>query len=139
MIYKLKLGDSNTSAKGFFYKDGRILLVKPTGSKDRYDIPGGKVKFGESKEQGLYRECMEEVGLKIKKAKLLGEDTVRDKIYFVITDWTGEIVLQLKEIEKYRWVEVGNLHEYYLTKTAYVGLGLFLKKICNLFHFYYLR
>tara|TARA_R110000822_G_scaffold22149_1_gene69799 strand:- start:1762 stop:2154 length:393 start_codon:yes stop_codon:yes gene_type:complete len=128
MAYKLKPGDTSTSAKGFFYKDGRVLLVKPTGSKDRYDIPGGKIKISESKEQGLYRECMEEVGLEIKKAELLGEDTTRDKIYFVITEWIGEIVLQLEEIEKYRWVEVDNLHEYYLTKTAYVGLDLFLKK-----------
>jgi len=129
MAYKMKPGDTTTSAKGFFYKDGRILLVKPTGSKDRYDIPGGKIKFSESKEQGLYRECLEEVGLKVKKAKLLGEDNVRDKVYFIITDWTGDIVLQEEEIEKYRWVEVDKLHEYYLTKTAHVGLGLFLKKI----------
>jgi 8-oxo-dGTP pyrophosphatase MutT (NUDIX family) len=128
MAYELKPGDTKTSAKGFFYKEGRVLLVKPTGSEDRYDIPGGKIKFSESKEQGLYRECMEEVGLRIKKAELLGEDTTRDKVYFVITEWTGDIVLQEEEIEKYRWVEVEKVSQYYLTKTAYVGLSLFLKK-----------
>ena len=76
MGYKVKLspGDTPVSAKGFFLKNGRILIVKPTGSKDRYDIPGGKIKFGESKEQGLYRECLEEIGLKIKKAKYLAKD-----------------------------------------------------------------
>jgi len=91
MRYKVKLspGDTPVSAKAFFVKDGRVLIVKPTGSKDRYDIPGGKVKFGESREQGVYRECLEEVGLKIKNAKFIGEDKEREKIYFLVTQWVG--------------------------------------------------
>lgn len=118
---RLKPGDTNTSAKGFFLKDGRILLVKPTGSENKYDIPGGKIKIGESKEQGLYRECLEEVGLKIKRASYLGRDNDRDKEYFVITEWTGQIVLQLEEIEKYRWVLIKDVTDYNLTATAYNG------------------
>ena len=128
MGYTIKLspGDTDISAKGFFLKDGRILLVKPTGSEDKYDIPGGKVKMGESKEQGLFRECFEEVGLKIKKAKLLGEDKERKKVYYVISQWNGEIVLQLEEIEKYRWVPVNEAINYSLTRTAYNGLVHYL-------------
>ena len=100
MQIKLKPGDTNTSAKGMFIKGDKILIVKPTGSKDRYDIPGGKIKLGESKEQGLYRECFEEIGLKIKQAKFLGKDEERDKVYFIVTEWEGDIVLQEEEIEK---------------------------------------
>ena len=122
----LKPGDTTTSAKAFFFKEGRILLVKPTGSEDRYDIPGGKIKFGESKEQGVYRECLEEIGLKIKKAKFIGKDSNRDKIYFLVTEWTGDIVLQTEEIEKYRWVSTSEAKEYYLTKTAHNGLMHYL-------------
>jgi ADP-ribose pyrophosphatase YjhB (NUDIX family) len=122
----LKPGDTTTSAKAFFFKEGRILLVKPTGSEDRYDIPGGKIKFGESKEQGVYRECLEEIGLKIKKAKFIGKDSNRDKIYFLVTEWTGDIVLQAEEIEKYRWVSTSEAREYYLTKTAHNGLMHYL-------------
>lgn len=128
MMIKLKPGDTKTSAKGFFYKDGRILLVKPTGSEDRYDIPGGKIKVFESKEQGLYRECLEEIGLKIRKAKFIGKDDNRDKVYFLITEWEGEIVLQEEEIEKYRWVTIPEAREYYLTRTAYNGLVDYLLK-----------
>jgi len=124
----LKPGDTTTSAKAFFLKEGRILLVKPTGSEDRYDIPGGKMKFGESKEQGVYRECLEEIGLKIKKAKFIGKDESRDKLYFLVTEWTGDIVLQEEEIEKYRWVPVERAQDYYLTKTAHNGLVDYLLK-----------
>ncbi len=128
MGYTIKLSpdDTDISAKGFFLKDGRILLVKPTGSENKYDIPGGKVKMGESKEQGLFRECHEEVGLKIKKAKLLGEDKERKKVYYLISQWNGEIVLQLEEIEKYRWVPVNEAINYSLTRTAYNGLVHYL-------------
>jgi len=123
---KLSAGDTDISAKGFFLKDGRILLVKPTGSEDKYDIPGGKIKMGESKEQGLFRECHEEVGLRITKVKLLGEDKERKKVYYVISQWNGEIVLQLEEIEKYRWVPVNEAINYSLTRTAYNGLVHYL-------------
>ena len=128
MGYKIRLspGDTEISAKGFFLKDGRVLLVKPTGSENKYDIPGGKIKVGESKEQGLFRECFEEVGLKIKKAKLLGEDKERKKVYFAVYQWTGEIVLQLEEIEKHRWVPLEEVLNYSLTKTAYNGLVHYL-------------
>lgn len=124
----LKPGDTTTSAKAFFLREGRILLVKPTGSEDRYDIPGGKIKFGESKEQGVYRECLEEIGLKIKKAKFIGKDSNRDKVYFLVTEWTGDIVLQEEEIEKYRWIPIERAQDYYLTKTAHNGLIDYLLK-----------
>ena len=128
MAYTIKIspGDTNVSAKGFFLKDGRILLVKPTGSENKYDIPGGKIKVGESKQQGLYRECLEEVGLKIKKAKNIGEDKEREKIYYIVSEWSGEIVLQIEEIEKYRWVPVNEVINYSLTTTAYNGLVHYL-------------
>tara|TARA_B100001113_G_C21120156_1_gene627062 strand:- start:3062 stop:3472 length:411 start_codon:yes stop_codon:yes gene_type:complete len=128
MAYTIKIsaGDTKVSAKGFFIKDGRVLLVKPTGSENKYDIPGGKIKVGESKEQGLYRECLEEIGLKIKKAKKIGEDKEREKIYFIVSEWNGEITLQLEEIEKYRWVPVGEVQNYSLTRTAYNGLVHYL-------------
>ena len=122
----LKEGDTNEASKGFFLKDGRILLVKPAGGEKRYDIPGGKMKFGESKEQGLYRECLEEVNLKIKKAKFIGRDDDREKNYFIISEWDGEIILQSEELEKYRWVTIETVSNYYLTRTAYNGFKDYL-------------
>ena len=130
MNYKntLKDGDTTEAAKGFFIRNGRLLLVKPAGGDDRYDIPGGKIRFGESKEQGLYRECMEEVSLKIKVAKFIGKDNEREKNYFIVTEWEGEISLQVEELEKYRWVPLETVENYYLTKTAHKGFTDYLLK-----------
>jgi len=132
MKYKntMKEGDTTEASKGFFVKDGRLLLVKPTGDGDRYDIPGGKMRFGESREQGLYRECMEEVNLKVKAAKFIGRDDDREKNYFIITDWEGEISLQAEELEKYRWVTLETVEHYYLTRTAHKGfVDYFVKEL----------
>ena len=123
---KLQIDDTEVSAKGFFLKGNRVLLVKPTGSENKYDIPGGKIKFGESQEQGLYRECLEEVSLRIKSANLIGKDKERKKVYFIIREWTGEIILQPEELEKYRWVPLNEVLDYSLTKTAYNGFVHYL-------------
>jgi 8-oxo-dGTP pyrophosphatase MutT (NUDIX family) len=130
MKYKLKPGDTSEVSKGIFIKGDRVLLVKPSiGNTNKYDIPGGKIKLGESKEQGLYRECLEEIGLKIRKVKFLGREKNRKKNYFIISEWNGDIVLQEEEISKYRWVPVVDTLQYNLTKTAFDGITMYLKTI----------
>lgn len=106
-------------------KNGRMLLVK-IANHSKYDIPGGKLKFGESKEQGLYRECLEEINLKIKKAEMIGINPSREKNFFLVSEWTGEIKLQLEEVDKYRWVKIKNALDYTLTKTATEAINLLL-------------
>lgn len=52
---------------GLIYsKNGKILGTKAEG-KNVYYIPGGKRKDGESDQQTLIRECMEELSVKIKE------------------------------------------------------------------------
>ena len=127
MKYKLTSGDTREVSKGIFVRGDRILLVKPSiGNTNKYDIPGGKIKLGESKEQGLYRECMEEIGLKVRKVKFLGREENRKKNYFIISEWDGDIILQKEEISKYRWVSTDAILQYNLTKTAYDGITMYL-------------
>jgi len=54
------------------YKDKYILIQKGKGPfKGRWDLPGGKIDFGETPEDALERELMEETGLKMKSCSLL--------------------------------------------------------------------
>lgn len=51
----------------------KFLLVKETleSGVSKWIIPGGKVEFGESLEEAAKRELEEEVGIKVKRLKLL--------------------------------------------------------------------
>lgn len=54
------------------YKGKLVLIEKGKGPyKGRWDLPGGKIDFGESPEEALEREIWEETGLKIKSAQLV--------------------------------------------------------------------
>ena len=118
--------DIDVISKGVFYNsDKKVLLLKVTNDVV-YDLPGGHLHFGESIEQGLYRECFEETGLKVKNAEKIGESK-RKKVrhFFFVNKWLGdEIILQLEEVSKYKWINIEDYKQYNLTKAAKEGLAM---------------
>lgn len=58
---------------GIVYNDdGQVLLIKKSRGayKDKLDLPGGGIEYGENADDTLKREFEEEVGLKIENYKL---------------------------------------------------------------------
>jgi len=57
----------------FIIKDGKLLIVKRAKNEtflaEFYEIPGGKVEFGESPAEALVREVKEETNLDVKVIK----------------------------------------------------------------------
>ncbi|WP_435206540.1 NUDIX domain-containing protein [Micromonospora sp. bgisy143] len=49
----------------------RLLLVRHTGSPDRWGLPGGAVEIGESPAEAAVREVREEIGVQIDGLRLL--------------------------------------------------------------------
>ena len=133
MINEKKNKDINIVSKGVFYNEyGKILLLKITNDT-AFDLPGGHLHFGESIEQGLYRECFEETGLKVKKAVKIGETNhKKPKHFFFVSEWKGkDIILQLEEVEKYKWVDIQDYNSYNLTRAARDGLEFAQKYISS--------
>src|SRR3989338_2351556 len=67
--------------KAIIEKDNKILLLKRSEKydhlKDQWDIPGGRINFGEEPEEGLKREIEEETGLELEEIKqILDASTV---------------------------------------------------------------
>lgn len=64
------------TATGVIVKDDKVLLIKRREDEDvfpgKWEMPSGKVEFGEDPKKALQREVREEVGLTVK---------IRDPIY----------------------------------------------------------
>jgi mutator protein MutT len=109
---------------------GKILLEKRKNNpgKGKWSIPGGLVDLGESVEQTVVREVMEETGLEVENPQLIdvvdnitSDANRRIKYHFVIVDYlvkvkNGEPVAS-SDAEELRWVAFDEVEKYDLTKT----------------------
>ncbi len=90
-------GERHAIAVGLLIRNGRALLAHRHPDRrwypDCWDLVGGHVEAGESSEQTLRRECLEEVGVVVDSLRPLPIpiiDPSLDVDAFVVTGWTGE-------------------------------------------------
>lgn len=112
------------AAKALIIDDGKYLaLHKSIAKHNFYELPGGRMKFGETAEETLVREVKEETNFTIEPVKLL------DTWNFVAADYqiTGVIYLckindgNLRlsdEHDEYEWLKfneesIEKMHEVY--------------------------
>jgi mutator protein MutT len=94
-------------------KDESILLINKNGGPyhGKYDLPGGTIEFGETPEQALFRELLEEVGVIPIKYSLFDSNSVHFKwdykekdvvldvhhtgIFYNVDQYDGEIHSQI--------------------------------------------
>lgn len=112
-------------ATGFLFKNGKALAVKRAETETflpgYFELPGGKVDFGEDPEQALQREFQEEVGLEIKAGKPFrtfaytsdgGERHTIEIVYLALTDEENPEVTLGKDHTEYHWMEEGEVGNY---------------------------
>ncbi len=109
-------------------KDGKVLLGKRHEDPEKADsllngagkwtMPGGKLHFGESFEEGGKREVLEETGIKVNNADVMcvNDDRV-EGVHFVTIgliceDFEGEPqVMEPDEITCWEWFDLNDLPE----------------------------
>lgn len=67
---------SHIGVYGIYIKNNAVLLIKKSRGpyKGMYDLPGGRMEPGETMEEGLKREFIEEVGCEIVSQTFLSEN-----------------------------------------------------------------
>ena len=115
------------STKAVIFNDGKYLLVRRADGSSSYkgfwEFPGGKLDEGESLEEGLRRETLEETNLVV--GALGGmrtydySDDKRDIKFhfFLVENFEGDVVLS-EEHTDYEWVPENELGDYELTPVA---------------------
>jgi len=107
-----------------FNPDDRILLCKSHKWENKYVIPGGHIEKGESMEEALRREILEETGLQIRDIRLLSikesifSKTFYEDRHFIFIDYqcrtdSDRVVLN-DEAEEYAWVALKEIEDYEL-------------------------
>ena len=111
--------------------EGRALLIKRGSEplKDQWSIPGGTLELGESIQEGVRRELLEETGIEVRVGELI---EVFDRIFrdaagniqyhFVIVDYLCEKLSgeahAASDVTDVAWVNEEDLWNYKLTEAA---------------------
>lgn len=106
-------------AAAIIEKEGRILIAR-RGKQDellgKWEFPGGKVEQGETLEQCLKRELMEELGINAEVGEYVTSSTFmhKDNLYemcmFRVPSFEG--LIQLHEHQEIKWVARQDLPNY---------------------------
>ena len=107
-------------------KDGRVLLGRRHSDPEKADselhgegtwtMPGGKLEYGESFEDGAKREVREETNLLLKDVKVICVNNDKNEFAHFVTvglfsdNFSGEPrVMEPDEIVEWKWFDLDNL------------------------------
>jgi len=127
-----------------FNSKGEVLMIRTHKWSNKWGIPGGKIKWGETSEAALRREIIEETGLKISGIKfVLVQDCIHSKefyhdAHFVLLNYTCRTagknprVKLNDEGQEFRWLTLAEAKKLKLNKPTKILIEAVLKsKIVN--------
>lgn len=99
--------------------EGRVLMVRRRVKEGElsWQFPAGAIEDGESPEDAAVRETLEETGLKVEAASLIGQrvhpKTGREMSYTACRVVDGQAhVADADELDAVAWVTLGEIPEY---------------------------
>lgn len=112
----------------FIHNNSRVLILRRS-KKEKfmsgfYDLPGGKVEFGESLEKALEREIKEETNLKIKKLtpyssfSYISDNGKRHTvdIQFLVEVSSIKAIKMTDAHDDYKWIRKNEISNYKMSK-----------------------
>jgi mutator protein MutT len=127
-----------------FNSKNEVLMIRTHKWSNKWGIPGGKIKWGETSETALRREIKEETGLKVTDIEfVLVQDCIHSKefyhdAHFVLLNYTCRCVGKNPRVklndegQEFRWVKLAEAKKLKLNKPTKILIEAVLKsKIAN--------
>ncbi len=125
------------TVRAIIKQDDKVLLLRRAGGNPlytgHYELPGGKVDFGEDPRAALQREILEETGHEIETLQIndvYSELDVRDlqhqyiELVFVATLKPGTTMTLDEDHDKYAWKKPSDIQLLDLTETTRLALQI---------------
>lgn len=110
------------ATKALIIKDGLLLVIKKSSTEDvnpnTYDVPGGRLEFGEMPDESLKREVREEVGLEINIVKpirvwsFIKDDNFQLVGVTFLCDYQSGVVKLSDEHERADWIPLKDISKH---------------------------
>lgn len=126
------------SVRAIINEDGKALLLKRNNGRPtilgKYELPGGKLAYGEQPEDALRRYLHDDAGLHIQSARLFDAVTYIDYddraiqygviVYLVTLDPQRHPMKLSGNYSKYKWHSMSNVQQSELTDLTQLLLGI---------------
>lgn len=130
------------SVRAIIQVDSKVLLLKRANGRDsilgRYELPGGKLDYGEQPEDGLRRHLEYDMGVTLRSMQLQDAITYIDHddrdIQYTFLLYTVNLPpkpeLRLSEnYSQFTWWSVDEVHQEELTESAKLLLGISVQRV----------
>lgn len=126
------------SVRAIINEDGKALLLRRSNGRDtilgKYELPGGKLAYGEQPEDALRRYLHDDAGIHVQSAQLFDAVTYIDYddraiqygvIVYLVTLTSQRHPMKLSgNYDKYKWHSMSSIQQYELTDLTQLLLGI---------------
>lgn len=126
------------SVRALVRKDNKTLLLKRANGRasilGKYELPGGKLGYGEQPEDALGRYLKDDAGLIVRSAQLFDVLTYVDHddrdiqytfiVYLVGVEHNNDKIALSENYDHYQWKNIGDMPQEELTESAKLLLGI---------------
>jgi mutator protein MutT len=133
------------AVRAIIHKDGKTLLLRRANGREsilgKYELPGGKLGYGEQPEDALGRYLYDEAGLTVRTTQLFDVFSYIDHddrdmqyvfiLYLVSLDRNDAKVTLSGNYDHYLWEKLSNIQQDELTESAKLLLGISQQQVLS--------
>jgi mutator protein MutT len=133
------------AVRAIIHKDGKTLLLRRASGREtilgKYELPGGKLEYGEQPEDAMARYLQNDAGLTIRTTQLFDVLSYIDHdnrdvqyifiLYLVSLDRADAKIALNQNYDHYLWEKLSDIHQEEVTESAKLLLGISQQQIIS--------